>query len=532
MIEQQVARGAPEHDAGTAVRGGTLRINLASDTDTVDPALVAHVVSAQYQYAAQAKLLNYPDLPSPAGSTLVPEVAVDLPNVSDDGCTYDFHLRSGDDAYRFNTGETVTARHFAAAIARALNPAMDSPAVAYLREIVGSDDVIEGERAGAPAGVSVLSDTRLRIELTRPVPDFLHRLAMPFFAAIPPDLPATPDGVDTVPSAGPYYIDARVRGSSISLRRNPFYRHSRPANVDRIVYSVGVDPDRTLAEIERGDVDYVADGLPPDAEQSLGERYGVNAGQFHVSVALQLDYIAMNTSRPLFSDVRIRRAANFALDRRAHLESRGEYAGVVSDHILPPGMPGYRDETTYPLDGPDVARARAELPPGFTGAHAVFYTNDTLAGPTIGELVRRDLRAIGIDVEVKQFPETLKHRLAGRRDEPFDFLVTGDTAEYPDPYVLINALLDGDLITEQNNVNESYFNDPVYNRRMHEAAALYGEERARAYGQLDLDITRDAAPWAVMDNRTKRDLVSSRVRGAFHHALYGIDLAALWLEPA
>ena len=101
-------------------RGGTIRVNLASDTDYTDPALAYYSVSWQFEYATALKLLNYPDAPAPAGSRLQPEAAAGLPNVSADGKTYTFTVREG---FRFSppSNEPVTAASFKAALVRVLS---------------------------------------------------------------------------------------------------------------------------------------------------------------------------------------------------------------------------------------------------------------------------------------------------------------------------------------------------------------------------------------------------------------------------
>src|SRR4051812_17448632 len=104
-----------------------LRVNLARDTDSTDPALAQHVVSGQMQFATQAKLVNYPDRPGDEGRNLVPEVAADLPVISENGCSYTFTIRSGNDAFRLSDGEVVTAEHFYAAFQRCMDPTMSSP---------------------------------------------------------------------------------------------------------------------------------------------------------------------------------------------------------------------------------------------------------------------------------------------------------------------------------------------------------------------------------------------------------------------
>ena len=83
-------------------------------------------------------------------------------------------------------------------------------------------------------------------------------------------------------------------------------------------------------------------------------------------------------------------------------------------------------------------------------------------------------------------------------------------ADYPDPYDFINILLYGKTIAKANNINTAYFDDPVFNRKMEEASRLVGPARAKAYAQLDADLTL-AAPFAVYGNSNAREFVSERI---------------------
>ena len=103
-----------------------------------------------------------------------------------------------------------------------------------MREIVGAVAVMEG-KAQAISGVRVLGRYRLQIRLTRPVGDFTARLTMPFFCPILPNTPIDPAGMDDPPGSGPYYVAERIVNRRIVLKRNPYYRGGRPANVDQIV---------------------------------------------------------------------------------------------------------------------------------------------------------------------------------------------------------------------------------------------------------------------------------------------------------
>jgi peptide/nickel transport system substrate-binding protein len=525
-----------EDDGGSAEReeprkGGTLRVNLASDTDHVDPALAYYQISIQYLYPACANLLNYPDEPAPEGSRLVPEVAEDMPTVSNDGKTYTFSVRSG---FRFSppSNEEVTAEHFRFVLERNLNPRLQSPSASFISDIVGAQAVLDG-RAKRLAGVTV-NGNRLTIRLTKPAPDFLNRIAMWFFCAIPTSTSVDPAKEKPVPTAGPYYVSSWVPRRSIVLKRNPNYRGDRPSNLDEIVYRVGVPEATSVLEIRGGQADYAADGIPPATQSELGREFGPDSEaakdgrqRFFVNPTLAFQYLALNTTRPLFRDVNVRKAVAHAIDRPALVRLSGAYAGDPTDQYLPPGLPSYKDADIYPLDGPDVERAN-ELMGGKTGK-AVLYTCNESPCPERAQLIQSNLRAIGIDVEIRQFPRAVQFTKEGVRGEPFDIADEGWIADYADPSNFINKLLHGSTIQAENNTNFSYFDDPEYNRKMDEAQQKTGEERDAAFAALDEDIARNAAPLAAWMVPNNIDFVSARVGCYQYHPVYTMNLAELCL---
>src|SRR5213078_983641 len=133
---------------------------------------------------------------------------------------------------------------------------------------------------------------------------------------------------------------------------------------------VGISTRRAVGEIEAATADYTALGLESAASTTittlasrLDARYGPGSAaaarggqQYFVNPGLQLDYFLLNTHRTLFSDVRMRQAVNYAINRPA-LARLGDFFLPLperpADHYLPPGMPGFRNAHVYPIT-PDV----------------------------------------------------------------------------------------------------------------------------------------------------------------------------------
>ena len=93
-------------------------------------------------------------------------------------------------------------------------------------------------------------------------------------------------------------------------------------------------------------------------------------------------------------------------------------------------------------------------------------------------------------------------------------------------------LLDGTTIRPANNTNFAYFNDPEYNRRIAEVDAMPSPARESAFGLLDAEIARDAAPWAAYAVPNDRYYFSDRVGCQLYAPAYTLNLAALCLRPA
>jgi ABC-type oligopeptide transport system substrate-binding subunit len=512
----------------TTAKGGTLNVDLNSDIDYSDPALAYYVPSWEIEFATCLKLLNYPDAQGPKSSQLQPEAATGFPKISNGGKTYDFNVKVN--FTKFNTGEAVTAANFQHAIERLADPKMQSPATPFINDIVGVEAKLDG-KASSVSGVKV-KGSHLIITLTKAAPDFLSRIAMPFFCAVPKSTPIDSNGVNTIAGAGPYYIAARTPNKSITLKRNPNYHGKRPHNADTIQYTIGNSLEAEQLRTENGQTDLGE--VPAAAYAGLAKKYGVNKGRFFVKPNLGIWYVAMNHDRPLFKtggpngNVPLAKAVNYALDRHAMVIQRGAYSGVRTDQILPPGIAGFKAASIYPtVKQPNFAFAK-KLAAGHTGdGKAILYTFNSSYGPLWAQIVQFDMKQIGLDVEVKQFARAVQFEKEGTRGEPFDMTLEGWSADYPDPYDFMNVLLSGDSIHAANNNNVAYFNSPEYNKKLEAAARLTGAKRYTTYGNLDIDMMKNAAPWAPILNPNNRYFVSANTGCFTYNNVYGRDLAAI-----
>ena len=514
------ASAVPSRASVAAKSGGTFNISLTPGvTDSLDPALSYTAPGWALLSATCAGLMRYPSKPPPAGLRIAPEVAAFPPRVSSDGKTYTFTLRKN---FRFSDGKPVRADAFARAISRMLIPGMKSPGAEYAKDIVGAEAVTAGTRT-VPAGVTARG-TRLVIKFTRPSPDFPLRTTMPFFCAVPPGLPADPEGRAVFAAAGPYVVSEFIRGRRAVLRRNPLYRGGRPHHVDRFIVDMqAASFGQVLDQIERNQADWgwVPSPFYNDPARGLARKYG--GSRYFLAPGWALGGYLLNSHRPLFkNNPSLRRAVNFAVDRTALLRGR---AGRAADQLVPPGIPGFRDAAIYPLERPDVRKARALAFGHLRGRTAVLYAIDVPNERARAQVLVNNLEKIGLKVDVKTFPPPAYFDQIDNPKAAFDIASLDWLPDYIDPYQYTNLLIDG---RHHGGRSLTRFDSPRYNRLLRRAARLGGQARYQAYADLDLRLSRDAAPFLIVGYWSEPTFVSNRV-GCLDLSPYP-DLAAVCLK--
>jgi peptide/nickel transport system substrate-binding protein len=467
--------------------GGTFRMALSAAAvfQFIDPALYG--IEYVALRPACAPLMGYPNKPLPAGLRLAPEVAQSYPRISKDRRTYTFTIRRG---LRFSDGAPVTAQAYARALERMFDPAMRSFGPASF-PIVGAAQVLAG-KAKSLAGV-VANGRTLRLTLRRALPDLPTRMSS--VCAVPPNLPADPEGAKApLPSPAPYYVSEYVLGERLVMERNRSYRGQRPQHVDRITVDLQGEVS-ALDAIARGDLDSVFDttDLGPRVA-TLVKRYGINRSRLFIQPDIGARMFLMKTTSPLFrNNVALRRALNFAVDRRALAREFGPYAATPTDQYLPKVIPGFRDRRIYPLGSPDLPKARALAKGTRRAGRATLYTcSDRPDCLALAQVLQQNLEAIGLELRIRQFPIQIMFQKLANPREPFDLAWAGFSSAWNDPAGFME-IFDGRRIGQRDSLNFTYFDSTKYNRLFARAERLSGPARYRAYGDVDVALARDEA---------------------------------------
>jgi DNA-binding SARP family transcriptional activator len=390
----------------------------------------------QLDHATCAPLLGYPAAAPPAGQRLVPEVAEALPSLSRDRRTYTFVVRKG---FRFAppSGASLDAETFRFSIERALSPGLGprAPGFGYLADLKGAKAFHVG-RAAHVAGIRVRGN-RISFTLMRPSPDFLERLALPYFCPVPLGTPILDGGVQGTPppAAGPYTVKDAFRGEYLILVRNPNYGGHRPQRLDAIAFREGIATDKAIRRVVGGDWDMLEDTDPLVRPGGIvarrfasATRTGVAYRAFAGSSTL---YLALDARWPPFSNPAFRRQLASAIDRQALAASVGAEG---TTHLLPPGVRGG--------GSPALTTSRSQEPFRRVSVRFGVQAGDE-SGRIVADEVRADLAPLGIDVR----PVVVRDLERALRDPSTRIHIAALQTEIrlPDPASFLVQMLDRDV---------------------------------------------------------------------------------------
>ena len=285
----------------------TLRINLASEPDRLDPALLYTVDGACLAVNSFAGLYTHA-----ADGTLQPELATGY-TVSDDGLTYTFTLREG---LTWSDGEPLTAEDFVYSWQRAADPA-NGAVYSYLYSIIAG--------YGTDAGLAVSASEdglSFTVELAAPCPYMLDLAAFPAFYPVPqhcveaaegylnedgslldPGAWATEAGFVT---SGAYTLESWTHDESMVYVKNPNYWNAQSVTMERLEFMLSADDATVYAAYRAGDLDFI-DTIPADEMPALLES---GDPEFYVADNLGTYFLCFNVNSPMFEGMTDAQAAN------------------------------------------------------------------------------------------------------------------------------------------------------------------------------------------------------------------------------
>lgn len=500
----------------------------------LDPQVAWGNYALNVVYDTYIPLLTYRHDGGRAGSEVIPGLARSLPRVSNRGRTYTLRLRRG---LRYSDGERVKASDFKFAVERMFRLAFGSgfygPGQFY-DDIVGARRFEETGRGGIGGITTDDATGKIVIDLLRSERSFSRKLAMTWAAPVPAGTPLRNQTFDPPPATGPYAIVKSTR-HGWTYKRNPEWRsHNRgllplipSGHLQTIKIEVVHDPDRAVREVGRGKLDWISEEMSGATVASLRHRF---PSRIRFEPTLSTEYFWLDTMRPPFDDVTVRRAVNYAVNRAVFRRISGGQL-VPTEQILPPGLPGYRKTSLYPHD---LAKARRLIAAADPSAREVTLGTYTYSGDltAVGyaAYLGSALEALGFTVHLKVLGLERYFAKIENRHNGFDAGIAGYFANYPDPDDFLRGTVDSPP--------RSYFNEnfaqlfvPSLQRTIDRLEGRIGPMPEAGYAAVDRAFTR-LAPWVPIGNIAVPLFVSRRIDlgRVVSNPSFGVDLTSLRLR--
>lgn len=203
---------------------------------------------------------------------------------------------------------------------------------------------------------------------------------------------------------GPYMFVEQEPDQYLRLRRNPEYWDADKFHVDDVEFRPVREPTTRLILLEQGGVD-VADLLYSHVEVAERDKHiKVERAPF-----LCFSYIVLNCMKPPLSDIRVRHAANHAVDKNAIVRYGFRGNADPAYGILPPSLPGadYEElKKVYPYDL-DKARWLMKQAGYEKGVDLEMWSKDDAADTGLGVVLADQLANIGFRINIKRFDRNI-----------------------------------------------------------------------------------------------------------------------------
>ncbi len=438
--------------AATPSPGGTLTIAVPDEPPGLDPTTSPAAAIARIVYNNLLEGLVKLNMQGEIVRALAERYTV-----STDGTTYIFTLRRG---VKFHNGRPLTADDVKFTLERDLDPNTGHPHRAYYEDI---------------QAIQAVDIHTVRIALEKPNAMFIFNLARANSAIVPKEeverLKSHPIGT------GPFQFSEWVRGDRITLTKFKDYYEPGVPSLDRVIFRFIQDASAQMAALRTGDVDVIGVGMSPEGALELkgDPEFRVIEGLTTTDVI-----VAMNNSKPPFSDIRVRKAITYAINRDEVI--KGTTFGMakpIGSH-MDPLNPYYVDLShLYEYDPQKAKRLLAEAgyPQGFECV--LRLAEPYLAYRRAGEVIASQLAKVGVKakIEIIEWGQWLARIY---RQADYDMTVMG----HAEPF---------DIDIYANPQYYFRYDNPQLQALLKEAdAALDDAKRKALYDQAQRTIAEDA----------------------------------------
>jgi peptide/nickel transport system substrate-binding protein len=491
----------------------TLVVGQVAEPKALDPHTVTAVNDFRILVNIYDGLVRFRD-----GSLEVEPALAESWEISDDGTVYTFDLRQD---VTFHDGTPFNAEAVKFNFDRMLNedhPYYDTgpfPLAFFFSSIQET---------------RVVDEYTVQLRLNEPYAPLLSNLAYPTGLLVSPEA-VREHGQDygrNPVGTGPYQFVEWQSNTHVTVEKNGNYWDGEPG-MDRIVFRPITDGNTRVNEMLSGGLDLMVE-VPPDSVSTFE-----NNDDFTVyeQAGPHVWFLILNLREGPFTDERVRRAANYAINKEALVENVLQGTATVADSPIPPAFDwAYNEELDpYPYD-PERARELIEEA-GAEGAEVTFYVTEGGSGMLdpvpMGTAIQADLEAVGLDVNIETYEwNTFLGRVNPGLEDKADMAQMAWMTNDPDtlPFLTLRTA----AFPEDGGFNSGYYSNPEVDELLNEArASTSQEERARLYKEVQ-EIVYEDAPWVFVANWKQNAVATDEVQNFSLQPSFLLELADVRYE--
>ena len=448
-----------------------------------DEEIIFNIYEGLYKYDSQGNLN--------------PCLATDV-EISDDSSVYTFTIRKG---VKFHDGSDLDANDVVYSLKRAAGLLEGQDGTALVSELDPVKDV------------AVTADGRVEVSLESGNSELISY----FTTGI---IPENYDNCQAAPvGTGPFKFDSYIPGQCVILVKNDKYWQKGFPYLDKVTFKICADMDAGLTELTSGSIDIFPYLTTDRADQLDPEKYNILSNGSNM-----VQIFALNNAEGPLSDVRVRKAINYAVNREDIISVTMDGAGVALTTAMSPAMGNFYDTSLDGTFDQDIEKAKALMAEaGYENGFDITCTvpSSYLIHVNTAVELASELKAIGINMEIKQvdWATWLDEVYAGRHYETTVICLTSTYAPF-DVLGRYKTGADGNFINYSNaNVDELLDKIP---------SVADINERAELYHQVLGYLTEDACSCYIQDPTTIT-AVSTRLEGYSVYPMYVQDMMTVKL---
>jgi peptide/nickel transport system substrate-binding protein len=520
---------------GGGKTGGTINVLQGTAPDYLDPSEAYTTQAAETMWISYLGLYTYAHKSGTDGGKVIPAIAQDFPQISNNGKTYDLTIRQG---LKYSDGSAVKASDFPFAIQRAikLNWGGKSFFTGYIKGAsafdTGKSKSISGIKADDASG-------KITITLTQPYGAFLNVLAFPNAGLLPQTTAMKNLSSSPPPGVGPYMIKNVVPNRSYDVVRNPNWNDNTipgvPAGKADISVKIATNTQTEAENVLNNSADVFdwGDQIPPSLLPQITQQA---SDRYKKQDTISTFYFFLNTKTKPFNNMDARIAVNYAVDRRALSRLNGGNFKPTC-WFLPEGLVGHpTGSCPYgdPNQAPDMAKAKEYMQKsGMAGQEVTVWSETRSPRKEFIAYFTDVLNKLGFKAKTKIIADAEYFPTIGNLKTNPQTGFADWNQDFPNPSDFY-LLMDKNSIQPTNNENFSQVDDPKVQdalAKLNPVSADKLDSVADQWQQLDTYLAQQAYIVSYGQQQVPQ-FFSNKVDfgSAIFHPLYGTDFSSLSLK--